>query len=211
MAVYGHAGTPDSAAGQCSFFLAHLTDDGQAQIIRTNPYGPEYLTVAPDGTLWTVGYGLDSNSRVDLTLDSLRHFDSSSKLMASAIPANSVGILRVEQGYLYFYQGRLGWYSPSMGSQKGADRRPLPEAYVEISATDTTALHSIPAAPRNPGEYVFGFALTPGGRVFVEMYHPNGPPTLYELDRSENRWVLAEAPRDQKGHMSQLEGKTASH
>ena len=200
-------GYADSAAGQRSFFLAHITDDGQTvQIIRTDPYGPSYLTVAPDGTLWTVGYGMGSNGRADLTVNSLRHFDSSGKLIASGIPTDSVGIIRAKHGYLDLYQDRLGWYSPDKGIQKNADGSPFPEAYVEISATDTTVLHSIPAVSRNRGDYAFGFAVTPGGRVFVEMYHHGGPPALYELDRRGNRWVLAEAPRDQKGHPSQLEG-----
>lgn len=201
-------GRADSPAGQRSFFLAHLTDSA-VQIIRTNPYAPSYLTVAPDGTVWTVGDCLGADGRVDLTLNSLRHFDASGKLIASAIPANSVGILRAKLGYLDFYQGRLGWYSPSSGS--GADRSVPDGAYVEISPTDMRVLHSYPAAPRKWNDYVLGFALTPSGRVFVKMHHPSldgkpNPPELYELDRSGNKWVLANGPRNQQGYISSLEG-----
>jgi len=201
----GHAESP---AGQRSFFLAHLTDDAQrVQIIRTNPYRPWYLAVAPDGTVWTMGYALGTDGRVDLTLDSLRHFDTSGKLIASAIPAQSVGILSVELGYLEFYRGRLGWYSPSSGSR--ADRSVPDGAYVEISPTNMTVLHSYPAVPRKWNDYAIGFALTPGGRVFVKMQHPSGgahPSDLYELDRSGSRWVLSDGLRNQQGYILRLQG-----
>jgi hypothetical protein len=200
-------GYADSATAQRSFFLAHLTDDGQgAQIIRTNPYAPWYLTVAPDGTLWTVGYGLGSDDAVDLTLDSLRHFDSSGKLIRAAIPTDSVGIIRAKLGYLDSYQGRLGWYSPTTGIQKRADGSPFPEAYLEVSANDATVVHSIPALPRNRGDYPSGFAITPSGRVFVEMYHSGGHTTLHELDRGGNRWVSVDGPRNRDGEISRLQG-----
>ncbi len=203
----GYAASP---SGQRSSFLAHLTNDGQpVQIIRTNPYQAQYLTVGPDGTVWTVGYGFGSDGKIDLALDSLRHFDASGQLIASAIPAHSVGVLRAMNGYLDFYQGRLGWYSPSSGT--GPDRSVPEGAYVEISPADMTMLHSYPAAPRNLNDYLWGFALTPSGRVFVEMYHPSldgerHPPDLYELDRSGNKWVLADRPRNQHGDISSLEG-----
>ena len=202
----GHA---DSPAGQRSFFLANVTNDGQpVRIIRTNPYRSFYLTVAPDGTVWTVGYGLSSDGRVYLTQDSLRHFDSSGKLSSSAIPANSVGIMRVMKGSLDFRQGRLAWYSPTSGV--AGPRSVSVETYVEISPTDMTVLHSYPAAPRNPGAYVLGFALTPSGRVFVQVFHPAGgqsrSPDLYELDRNGNKWVLADGPRNRQGSVSALEG-----
>lgn len=200
-------GIGDSGTGQRSFFLAHVTNDGSSlQIIRTNPYRPSYLAVATDGTIWTVGYSLGSDGKVDLSLDSLRHFDPSGKLLASAIPANSVGILRVQEGLLNFNQGHLEWYSPSRGTQKLPDGNTVPEAYVEISPTDMTVLHSHPAMPRNHGDYVYGFAITPGGRVFAEMYRVNNTPTLYEFDRSIGNWVPAEGPRDQQGQISHLEG-----
>jgi hypothetical protein len=195
----GHA---DSPTGQRSFFLAHLADDTQrVQIIRTDLYRPWYLTVAPDGTVWTVGYGVTSDGRFDPNPDSLRHFDASGKLIASALPTNSVGLPRVEYGYLAFYQDRLGWYSPSHGSMGSG-------VYVEISPTTMAVLNSYPTAPINRRSVVEGFALTPGGHAFAIIRHPTGEgtPDLYELDRSANQWVKVDVPPDQQGNIPSLQG-----
>jgi hypothetical protein len=200
------SGLANATGGQRSFFLAHITNDGQpVQIIRTNPYQPSYLTVAPDGTVWTMGYALAGN-RVDKTQDSLRHFDASGKLIASAVPAGSLNLLRMVNGYLDFYQGRLVWYSPISGSN--GDRTVPDSAFVEISPTDLTVLSSYPGPPRNWNDYIDGFAVTPSGRAFAQVYHPRakGRPELYELDRGRSRWALADGPLDQSGHSSSLEG-----
>jgi hypothetical protein len=197
-------GQADSRAGQRSFFLAHITNDGNPlRIIRTSPYAPSYLTVAPDGTIWTVGYSVGSDGRDDLTQDSLRHFDSSGKLIASGHPAQALGPLRVSNGFLDFNQGHVAWYSPTSGMTKRSD---AVEQYLEISPTDMTVLHSYPAAPRTKSDFVLQSAITPNGRVFIEMMHAgseNRPAAfdLYELDRSGNQWVLTEHLQDQ-----QLEG-----
>jgi hypothetical protein len=72
-------------------FLAWISVDGKTQrLVPTTPYFPYMLSVAPDGTVWTIGHemingdpkapGLEPDAGV------LRHFDGTGKLLGSALP-----------------------------------------------------------------------------------------------------------------------------
>ncbi len=50
-------GQADSAYGETVPFIGLISADARMQrVIRTAPYYPYMLTVAPDGTFWTLGY-----------------------------------------------------------------------------------------------------------------------------------------------------------
>ncbi len=205
-------GNATSKTGQESFFLAHIAPDGiDVNVIQTTPYSPVQLSVAPDGTVWTAGFALardgSGNTRdaaghthVDERQDVVRHFDSSGKLIVSAIPVSTVGYLRTRLGFLAANQDRLGWYSPTHGTGG---------AYVEFSP-DLKVLHSYPVVPLDSrGTLVEGFALTPSGRAFVKIVHSREdgrPDVLYRLDRTANTWVPVDIPRDAGGWLPMLEG-----
>jgi hypothetical protein len=193
-----------SRSGQHSSFLAHIAADGaDINVVQTTPYRPCQLSVARDATVWAVGYALTRDAtgqtHVDQSQDVLRHFDSSGRLLTSAIPANTIGLARAFTGYLAASQDRLGWYSPTHGTG----------AYVEFSP-DMKVLHSypiVPAADRGTG--VEGFALTPTGRAFVKIVHSREDgrqDVLYELDRAANDWVPVDTSRDAYGGIPMLEG-----
>lgn len=182
-------GSSHAAGGQASSFLAHITNDGQdVHFTETSPYQPNQLSVAPDGTVWTAGLELipgvhDSQDRAKLnaSADTLRHYDSRGKLLASAVPAASVGDrIRMLEGFLRANQDRVGWSSGRDGT------------YIEFSP-DLRVLNSFPPAPTtNDRNKVEGFALTPAGNCFLVMAHssPNGRvATLYQLDRGKRTWV----------------------
>jgi hypothetical protein len=68
---------------------------GDVQLIRTYPYWPTLLAVAPDGTIWTIGGertpdGKPDGTDVNPNGDVVRHFDRSGKLIASAFPRKEV-------------------------------------------------------------------------------------------------------------------------
>ncbi len=198
------AGHAISKAGGQIFYLAHITGDGDGiHILPIASYQPCQLTVAPDGTVWTAGYAetrnISGQTQMDQSQNVIRHFDSSGKLIASALPANTVGFPRAAMGYLSANQDRIGWYSPIYG----------PGAYVEFSP-DMKILHSYPAVPATgKGTLVEGFALTPAARAFVKIVHTREdgrPAVLYELDRAANGWVPVDISRNADGIMPMLEG-----
>jgi streptogramin lyase len=201
------AGSAVSTTGQQSYFLAYIASGAtDIRIIQTNPYHPRQLSVAPDGTVWTAGYAVmpdgKGGNRQDGNQDSLRHFDASGNLIASAMPAGSVGPLRAAVGFLVANQDRIGWYSPAYGNG----------AYVELSP-DMNVLRSYPVAHTpDKSSRTEGLVVTPSGRVFATVMHtgPRRPSSaLYELDRSANDWVAVEAPQDTKGNVPWLEGNDA--
>lgn len=199
----GHA---DFRSGQVTSFLAHAKSDGSdVHLFQTVPYFPHQLAVAPDGTVWTAGMVLRSGHngrfRRDMSEDTLRHFDSSGKQIGSAVPASGVSKLATVAGFLAAGYDRVGWYSPDWGDG----------SYTEFSP-DMKVLHTYPVA-HNPTErrsLAERFALTPSGRVFVEVSSagPGGRPfcTLLELDRTANAWVQVSLPKDSNGDIPWLDG-----
>lgn len=186
--VCGHA---FSSAGQRSSFIA----DGQPiRVIRTDPYAPQYLTAAPDCTIWTVGVATGPSRKADLTQDSLRHFDSSGRQIASGFPAKTLGFPSFLNGFLDFNQGNLVWRSPS----NGVAAKDATEMYRELSPKDLTVVHSYPTAARTNTNFALNAAVTASGRVFVQMWHiPTQSFDLLELDRRSGQWVSKEGPNNQ--------------
>lgn len=195
-----------SGSGRQRYFLARIDHDGQtARIIETTPYWPTQLAVAPDGTVWTIGreaaYDAQGKwSGADPSKDVLRHFDESGKLIGSAVPYGTVGLVRAFTGYLVATQDRIGWYSPTKGAG----------AYVEFSP-DMKVIHSYPMPSSAVGHSAtWGFALTPSGNAFVVIAHPKGEnvaPVLYELNRTTQTWVAVEGiPTAPSGGFPMLEG-----
>jgi hypothetical protein len=196
-----------SRSGQRADFLAHLTDHGAGmEVIRTTPYQPYELSVAPDGTVWTIGYERHPSSsigevgKVDFTRDMLRHFDSSGKPLASAIPLSSAeNVVGTQMGFLSANQERVAWFSP----------RGDGNSYVEFSPA-TGTLSAYPTPPTTgTRDFALAFVLTPRGRAFVVMRHPtvDGPNrTLYEFNRSAKEWMEIHPPVTYNGKLVDLVG-----
>jgi hypothetical protein len=155
--------------------------------------------------VWAVGrevaYDADGKFKgVDLSRDVLRHFDASGKLIGSAVPLGTVGVIRSLSGYLAATQDRLGWYSPTDGVG----------SYVEFSP-DMKVLDSYPTPPALGGHSItWGFALTPAGNAYVVIAYPVGErlaPVLYERSRSSRTWIsVTGVPLSPKGVFPMLEG-----
>jgi hypothetical protein len=90
------AGRAYSYDGKLAPFIAiKPAKGGEVQIIRTYPYWPALLAVAPDGTIWTAGYEMTyertyTGDGVNRNGDAIRHFDRTGKLLGSAVPALTV-------------------------------------------------------------------------------------------------------------------------
>lgn len=80
-----------SAYGQPTPLIGLISSDGRTErVVRTAPYWPYMLSIAPDGTFWTLGYEMvnDKTSGPELDPDAgvLRHFDRSGKLLGASGP-----------------------------------------------------------------------------------------------------------------------------
>lgn len=102
-------------------FLAWTSSDGQNQkVLLTDNYFPYELAVAPDDSIWTLGYemvNLDTKDRaVNREANVLRHFDRDGTLIDSAFPQSqfdSYQLHRITTGLLIASRDRVGWYGPS--------------------------------------------------------------------------------------------------
>jgi hypothetical protein len=179
-------------------FIAWVSPNGHTErVTRTTPYYPYKLTIAPDGTVWTMGLEMINRDPKDPGLDPeagvLRQFDRGGKLMASVWPQSSFSTgrerARLSDGRLVATGDRLGWYSSIGGSSK----------YVEVS-TNTMERHAYPGLPRDPllerwDGSVDGLALTDGGDAVVSIeYHRSPCRTAYKLDRAKSQWQALPVP-----------------
>lgn len=203
------AGGSYSAYGARAPFIALISADGRTErVIRTAPYHPHMLSVAPDGTFWTLGDETvnDNTSAQELSSDGrvLRHFDRAGKLLGSDLPQADFmkdyeSERRLESGYLVATRSRLGWYGPHSGSGGGQ--------YVEIDL-DSMTLHSYPGLPDLPRlSLVTGFRLTESGNAFLSVYDNAAErATNFILDRAALKWVPIQGPATSKTLQSYLIG-----
>lgn len=176
-------------------FLAWSSADGKTQrLVPTTPYFPYMLSVAPDGTVWTIGYEMinwDSKAPgLDPEAGVLRHFDASGGLLGSALPRSRFKTpyesFRLASGLLVAKGDRLGWYAPREGSGQ----------YVEVS-TATMAVQSYPGLQPTPSrcDMAVGLAVSDSGVVTVQI-EDRSPlaRTTYSFDRATSKWVPLQVP-----------------
>lgn len=182
------AGRAYSSDGKLAPFIAIKPANGeQIQIIRTYPYWPALLAVAPDGTIWTAGaemtYERKSTGDVNPNGDTIRHFDRTGKLLGSGVPGLTVRPgWRSHDGYLVATSDRVGWYSPMKG----------PGTYIELRASHPSEYKVYKGLAGQNGE-ADGFALTDSGKVFVTHY-ADEKQTTYLLDRASSEWSEVSLP-----------------
>jgi hypothetical protein len=108
-------GTAISGDSRMGTFIAWISPDGSRQVVtRVWPYSPMVVTVAPDGTIWTVGAVMKDNYMGEVEYNSLRHYTPSGQLLASnhvrGARRNNGGMYAVsEASVLMASQDRIGW------------------------------------------------------------------------------------------------------
>ncbi len=188
------SGSSYSTEGQSVPFLCWISADGQSShVVRTAPYWPYALTVAPDRSIWTSGLEMvngDMNAPgVNPNGDVIRHFNSSGNLIGSIGSRRNFKPDILESGFLVATQDRVGWYAQGYD---GASH------YIEISLPAMT-LQTYPGLPapsagKHPG-IVERFALTDAGQAFLnfddrDSHHR----TTYLFDRETARWAPVQVP-----------------
>ncbi len=174
-------------------FLAWTSADGKIQhLVRTGHYFPYKLAVAPDGTIWTLGYEMVNLDHEDPAVNKeahvVRHFDRAGNLIGSAFPQSQFtrdDYFRIGHSLLVATQNRLGWYGPRSWN---------PPMYTEI-LLDTMTMKTYPGAPTNSrSDLAEELAMTSSGAAAVSVDHPPGDRTTYILDRSSSRWMPVSVP-----------------
>ncbi len=188
------SGETETAPRVVSPFLAWISADGRMQrMVRTDHYFPYEVAVAPDDTIWTLGYETvnldDKDPAVNQGAHVLRHFDTAGNLIASAFPQsqfNRYQRFRLNNGLLVAARDRLGWYGPRGGNA----------AYTEISL-DTTTMKEYPGISSNPSKSALavGLAMTNSGATSLSVQdHSAGARTNYILDRDSSKWAPVSVP-----------------
>lgn len=161
---------------------------GDIELIRTYPYWPISLAIAPDGTIWTVGSEMtyerkSSGDGVNPNGDVVRHFDRTGKLLGSAVPRQTLHPkYKYTDGFLVATSDHIGWYSPTQG----------PGVYIELSPANPKD-YKVYSGPPDARSRAQGFALTESGKVFLTNDVDNRRGT-YTLDRTTNQWNAVTLP-----------------
>jgi hypothetical protein len=191
LAIVGDAFDQNGHRGE---FIAWVSPDRLTiNALRTTGYIPRLVSLAPDGTIWTIGWERsDPNnelSRLNPDARVLRHFDTSGKLLDSFLPQRSIRTSRIDLtsnlGYLVSTSAGIGWYQGS-------------GPYYELTFSDSRIVQ-YPGIPKHQHEYAVGLSLTETGSVFLgtAVYGDSELPRgyqLYELDRIRANWMLCTLP-----------------
>lgn len=173
----------DSASAQ-AFFIARTDDTGKVvQTIQTNPYIPQQLCVAQDGTVWTAGGVRSTDAQVRNSGDIFRHYDFNRGLLGSYVPRSA-------------FHSRL---QPAMTGGPGreayfacdADKLVLysgmANVYVEINFSDAS-IRQWKVDRSTTSLPIWGFALTDSGDLYGSLFDlgsPSGGDGLYYLQHDD--------------------------
>jgi hypothetical protein len=178
IAVHGAAYSSEHTGGS---FLGIIPPDRSKKIIvRLVPYYPDVVTVASDGTIWTIGYD-DDNKQQNI----LRRFDQTGKLLSTAkIKVHGkVNGGAAPGSTLRASRDRVGWMTNLY-------------EYIEFSLNGAE-IFRVSGPPWHPITEVFTtFAISASDQVVAAVRQPTqSEPTMWSLDRTNHGWI----PVDAKG------------
>jgi hypothetical protein len=178
IAVIGSAFTADSRG---TSFLARISPDRKRQIVtRVWPYCPSVVTLASDGTLWTIGHLKDNENTRVLAWNVLRRFDRSGKLIGST----TLSVKRrepVETSHLRASLDRVGWFT-------------LDNEYLEFSL-DGSEIGRYDGPDGASQRDITGIALDDQNDVVVGWFG-KGKTQFVVLDREARVWRPLQLPKE---------------
>jgi hypothetical protein len=182
-------GWTQDSQGRAGEYLALVSPDGTSvKIVRTDPYAPFGVAVAPDGTIWARGIELDPSAkyhwiRAQTSVGVIRHLSASGILLGAFIPQSGFSPKEIESGRTLLAPSpdRLGWYQ-EMG-----------HSYFEVMYNGTVAQY--PGIALQPHEAVVSLAITDNGQVYANKWQMNSSGhEIYRLDRNTRAWSLVTVP-----------------
>jgi hypothetical protein len=206
LALCGSSYASDGAGAP---FIALISADTVSQhVIRTEPYSPNLVAVAADGTLWTVGYDLIQHSEkgTDKTAGVLRHFDRTGRLLGAFIPRSSFPTpvqLEPTSGYLAASADRVGWLHYQYDGDGG---------YVEIAADGQILEYGLPRLASSAVLDVYGMAIAESGDAFVAARDLRAGTRvgIFRLDRATKQWLPIARPSGEGQQIGLLYGASGS-
>lgn len=173
-------------------FISWISPDRQTvKTAQLFPYVPHMVTIAPDGTIWTVGAetvnGVENDPAVNRSHGVVRHFDTNGAQIGSFIPRSEVfhgKWLGLPQGEMASNGDRIGWYAR------------IAQQYTEVTFDGkVTAYPGI--CPPESHWLVTGLALMENGDVIASaaLDEPRvHKAALYRLDRTTGTWGSIPTP-----------------
>jgi len=174
-------------------FLGWTSSDGQNQkLLRTGNYFPYEVAVAPDDSIWTLGYEMvnlnPEDPAVNRDANVLRHFDRNGNLISSALPQSqfdSYQLHRITTGLLIASQDRVGWYGP----------RGKNAIYTEVALGSMVKADFPGAGPAGSAGLPVSVAFGNGNLPVVSVQENSARArTIYALDRSRATWMPLDVP-----------------
>lgn len=179
------SGWAENDEGVRTSFFATIPPSGPQRIVQTTPYAATTIALAPDGTVWTSGSEYIDGREVTTDFHVVRHFDTSGKLLGSAIPRSTLKRGFHAMGFMAAGSDRVGWYAGSY------PRDEQPNGHFEVRPDGT--VRGVPGLILAKGESVgAGLAVTEAG-TFISTQTPNGT-RLYVLDDATPQWRPVELP-----------------
>jgi len=177
-------GNAANLSGQTAGYFAMVDESGSTRVIRTDPFYPTAVRIAPDGTIWAKGAEYDVVTGYPLrTTDHgvIRHFDQFGRFLAWYIPQSSLSLPEFLGGgdRLAVSDDRVGWYK-SHGSK----------SYYEITGNRVSKFDKVPQA-----DSIVSLSMVSGGTVFATATKTGIGLTLWTLDRNANQWFEIQLPR----------------
>ena len=174
-------------SGRLAGFIAMVGSSSTTRVIRTNPYFPQKIAVASDGSLWTASEQIINGRESKENYDVLRHYDLNGTLLGSAIPRLSLSSkmqIAGNGGRMAASLGRVGWYTGPLNG-KGSE-------YVEVRQDGN--LLRIPGVTLAAHEHVTGLALTDAGAFVSTENSEKRNSAISTVDETSRTWLPVTVP-----------------
>lgn len=177
------AGGASWADGRATAFILFISKAGKAlQLVRTSPFSARRICFSADGTLWALGYELDSGGMEIADYNILRHYGRDGVMIHSAIPRNSFPLPGhsnpVSESYLATSGDRVGIYS---------DRA---KEWIEVATATGAVVGRWAGLTFRPKSRVIGASITRSGFVYISAENRETQArTVHKLVRSTGAWA----------------------
>lgn len=190
VALCGSAYNGDSQGGSYLAIIPPIR--AKAIVVRLVPYYPSVVTVAPDGTIWTVGY--DGEKKQDSVL---KRFDGAGNLLLTVKLAATgrLGTEAADASLLRAGKDRIGWMTSAY-------------EYIEISL-DGQEIGRYSGPPWHPLNPLFAaLAIGEHGEVVASVRQDTqlSQLGLWVLDRKRRSWATVSMHGDVLGPATRLLG-----
>jgi hypothetical protein len=192
IAVCGSAYSSDSRLGE---YVSWISPDRKRQTAaQVWPYVPGEIAIAPDGSIWTVGYEKDLANTRELAFNVLAHFNNAGRMLsAKKLRAKSIvgpGLDAALASFLSVSPDRIGWLT------NGGEYIEFSLNGKEIGRFDGPAGMAFDKPDKGPRPRICGFTLSPGNQALL-CVDQNDASQVLALDRESRTWRTALPP--QKG------------